>query len=396
MPRPRGTPSARRVCAFGQRAGRRPADVARRRRTGGGRERAPPARRLPPPRRRGPRLMRAAVLDAALVVREWDEPEPARGEALVAITKAGICGSDVHFVLDGTARTAFRPMILGHEPAGRVERLGPDTDGPDPGTRVAIMPLVSCMTCDRCRAGRTVTCRRGECLGAERHGCWAERIAVPVRNLVPLPDTVDDALGAVAMDSIATAYHAVRARGGVESGARVAVWGAGGLGLAAVGIARALGAATIVAVDPREQARARALDTGATVALAPDGALERIVRDGRVDVALEFVGTPETVELAVRSLDDGGRAVAVGIGAGRVIASRLVTLVTRERALLGSYGSELAEVAEAIAMLGDGRLALPHAVGDVIALEDVAEGVRRVAEGRTGGGRLVVDLSARP
>src|SRR3954447_15474140 len=107
---------------------------------------------MPPPAER--ELMRAAVLDAELAVRQWDAPEPGPGEALVALTKAGICGSDVHFVLDGTARPAFRPIILGHEPAGRVERLGPATDGPPSGTRVAIVPLVSCMACDRCRAGR--------------------------------------------------------------------------------------------------------------------------------------------------------------------------------------------------------------------------------------------------
>ena len=338
--------------------------------------------------------MRAAVLDTELSVREWDDPEPGPGEVLVALTRAGICGSDVHFVIDGTARTAFRPIVLGHEPAGRVQRLGPGTDGPAPGTRVAIVPLVSCMTCDRCRAGRTVLCRRGECLGAERHGCWAERIAVPVRNLVVLPDTVSDELGAVATDSVATAYHALRVRGGVVAGARVAIWGAGGLGLAAVGIARALGAETIIAVDPREDARSRALDTGATQALATEGALERIVAEGGVDVAVELVGTPSTIELAVRSLDGGGRAVAVGIGEGRVTASHLMSFVTRERALVGSYGSEPQEVAEVIALLGEGRLVLPHAVGDVIALDDVAEGVRRVADGRTGGGRIVVDLTA--
>jgi len=110
--------------------------------------------------------MRAAVLEEELTVREWDTPEPARGEALVSLTKVGICGSDVHFVIEGTAQTRFRPIILGHEPAGRVEALGPDTDGPRPGTRVAIIPLISCHECDKCRAGRTVLCRRSECLGA--------------------------------------------------------------------------------------------------------------------------------------------------------------------------------------------------------------------------------------
>jgi propanol-preferring alcohol dehydrogenase len=339
--------------------------------------------------------MRAAVLDQELTVREWPEPEPGLGEALVALTKVGICGSDVHFVIDGTARTRFRPIVLGHEPAGVVEALGPDTAGPAPGTRVGIVPLVSCGRCDRCRAGRTVICRESECLGAERHGCWADLAVVPVENLVPLPDSLSDALGAVATDSVATAFHAVRTRGQVGPGSRVAVWGTGGLGLSAVGIARTLGAASVIAVDPREQARAWARETGADVALHPDGALEEIVAGGGVDVALEFVGRPDTVELAVRSLDDGGRAVAVGIGSGKIAGSRLMSFVVRERSLIGAYGAEPSEVAEVIALLGDGRLELPRVIGDVVALEDVRAALDRVHAGDTGGSRIVVDIDGR-
>jgi threonine dehydrogenase-like Zn-dependent dehydrogenase len=338
--------------------------------------------------------MRAAVLDEELTVREWEAPEPGPGEALVALTKVGICGSDVHFVIDGTARTRFRPIILGHEPAGRVEALGPGTEGPAPGTRVAIVPLVSCMKCDRCLAGRTVICRESECLGAERHGCWADLIAIPVRNLVPLPDSVSDELGAVSTDAVATAFHAVRTRGGVTEGSRVAIWGTGGLGLCAVGIARALGAGHVVAVDPREESRAWALETGADEALHPDDALGLITGAGGVDVALEFIGRPDTLELAVRSLDDGGRAVAVGIGTGKVAASHLMTLVVRERQLVGAYGSEPGEVAEVIDLLASGRLKLPRLIGDTIALEDVREGVERVHAGRTGGSRIIVDIGA--
>lgn len=337
--------------------------------------------------------MRAAVLDAGLTVRAWETPEPGPGEALVALTKVGICGSDVHFVIDGTARTRFRPIILGHEPAGRVAALGPGTDGPPVGTRVAVVPIVSCMDCDACRAGRTVVCKRSACLGAERHGCWAEYVAVPVRNLVPLPDAVSDELGAVATDAVATAFHAARTRGEVGRGSRVAVWGCGGLGLSGIGIARALGAASVVAVDGRAGARARALEHGADEALHPDDALARIRDRGGVDVALEFVGRPETVELAVRSLDDGGRAVAVGIGAGTMTASHLMAFVTRERQLLGSYASEPGEVAEVIDLLATGRLVLPGLIGDTIPLSDVRDGVERVAAGRTGGARIVVDVA---
>lgn len=340
--------------------------------------------------------MRAAVLDdSGLQVREWQAPEPGPGEALVALSKVGICGSDVHFVIDGSMQTRFRPIVLGHEPAGRVEALGPDTDGPAPGTRVAIIPLVSCHECDRCARGRTVICRSSECLGAERHGCWADLVAVPVRNLVPIPDALSDELAAVATDSVATAFHAVATRGGVQPGARVAVWGTGGLGLSAVGIAKALGAEQVIAVDPRAEARGWALETGADEALDPnEDALGQIKELGGVDVALEFVGRPETVESAVRSLDAGGRAVAVGIGDGKLGASHLSAFVILERELVGAYGNEPGEVREVIAMMADGRLELPRVIGDVIPLEGVRQGLERVHRGDTGGSRIVLDITA--
>ncbi|MBS1842837.1 MAG: zinc-binding dehydrogenase [Actinobacteria bacterium] len=338
--------------------------------------------------------MRAAILGETLTVGEWPEPEPGPGEALVSLSKVGICGSDTHFVLDGTAHTAFRPIILGHEPAGMVEAIGPDTEGPPIGTRVAIIPLITCQECDRCRAGRSVICRDRLCIGADRHGCWADLAAVPVRNLVPIPDDFTDEMAAVATDSVATAFHAVSTQGGVGEGSRVVVWGTGGLGLSAVGIARSLGASTVFAVDPREEARGWALDTGADEALHPDAAIERIAGLGGVDVALEFVGRPETVEGAVRSLDDGGRAVVVGIGDGHASAGRLMTFVLRERQLLGSYGAEPEEVREVIRMMSAGDLSLPHVVGDVIPLDAVLDGVERVARGDTGGSRILVDLKA--
>jgi D-arabinose 1-dehydrogenase-like Zn-dependent alcohol dehydrogenase len=337
--------------------------------------------------------MRAAVLsDEGLHVREWADPEPGAGEALVSLSKVGICGSDTHFVIDGTARTAYRPIVLGHEPAGRLEALGPGTEGPEPGTRVAIIPLITCQACDRCLAGRSVLCKQRLCIGADCDGAWADLTVVPVRNLVEIPDSLSDELAAVATDSVGTAYHAVATQGRVGPGSRVVVWGTGGLGLSAVGIARALGAETVVAVDIREEARGWALETGADEALHPDEAIRRITDLGGMDVALEFVGRPETVEGAVRSLDDGGRAVVIGVGDGAA-AVRLMTFVLRERELVGSYGAEPEEVREVVRLMGEGALHLPRVVGDVIPLDDVAEGVARVARGETGGSRIVVDIT---
>jgi threonine dehydrogenase-like Zn-dependent dehydrogenase len=338
--------------------------------------------------------VRAALLsDEGLSVRDWPAPIPGAGEAAVEVSVAGVCGSDVHFAIDGGARTAFRPIILGHETAGRVSLLGPETEGPPVGTRVAIVPIVSCRRCSQCLSGRTVLCPKREVLGTDRHGSWSDLVVVPAINLLPIPDSLTDAQAAVATDAVATAYHAVATRGRVGPGMSVAVWGVGGLGLCAVAIARRLGAGTIIAVDPRTDARARASQAGAHTAVTPDDASEQIRAVGGVDAAFEFVGTTETVELAARSLAPGGRAVVVGMGRGRASAGPLVTFVAQEREVVGSLGSEPQEIATVLEMLGGGRLEVPDLVGDVIALADVRDGLERLHAGATGGGRIVIDIA---
>jgi threonine dehydrogenase-like Zn-dependent dehydrogenase len=335
--------------------------------------------------------MRAAVLDHdGLTVRDWPDPEPGTGEALVALTKVGICGSDAHFVIDGTARPAYMPIVLGHEPAGRVAGLGPGTAGPAIGTRVALIPLVVCGRCDRCRAGRTVTCPDRACLGAERDGCWAELVVVPVANLIELPDPLDDATAAVATDAVANAHHAVLTRGALREGEGVAVWGAGGLGCAAVAVARRAGAGRIVAVDPRSHARERAIKAGADEAVAPEDA-DRTFADRAVDLSLEFVGRAASVRGAVSALGAGGRAVIVGLGDEPLAAGSQMTMVLRERAILGSYGAEPDEVAAVIDQLADGTLRVPGLVAEEVRLDDVADGINRVAAGAAG--RIVVGIS---
>jgi threonine dehydrogenase-like Zn-dependent dehydrogenase len=339
--------------------------------------------------------MRAAVLDdSGLTVREWPKPEPQEGEVRVALTKVGICGSDTHFVIDHSAHTAFVPIVLGHEPCGYVDALGPDTDAPPPGTRVAIVPLLTCGVCDRCTGGRSVLCKQRLCIGADCHGAWADFVTVPAAAVIAVPDGLSDELVAVATDSVATAYHAVASQGRVTRGSRVAVWGTGGLGLSAVGIAAALGASEVIAVDPRDEARSWALESGATAAYTPQDAIGEITAIGGVDTALEFVGRGASVEGAVRSLDDGGRAVIVGVGHEPAAAGRIMTFVLREREMVGSYGADRSEVEAVIAMMADGSLVLPKVVGDVIPIRDIVSGVERVSRGDTGGSRIVVDVRA--
>jgi len=339
-------------------------------------------------------VLRGSVGSGDVVVMERPVPTAGAGEVLVRLLLSGICGSDVHFVFDGTAQTAYTPIILGHEPVGVVVALGEGVTNVGIGKRVSIVPLVTCMECHHCLAGRTVLCAKRMCLGADCEGAYAEYIVVPARNCIVVPDGLSDELAAVATDSVATAYHAVAYRGGVVPDSRVAVWGTGGLGLSAVGIARTLGASVVVAVDPRPEARQWAMETGADEALEPDVALDRITAMGGMDVALEFVGRQATAELAVRSLDQGGRAVVVGVGFDQLSAGRIMTFVLRERSVAGSYGSEPHEVATCLDLMARGALVLPRVVGDVIPLSDVLDGLARVRDGRTGGSRIVVDVTA--
>lgn len=335
--------------------------------------------------------MRAAVYDGAdLIVREWPDPEPGAGEIVVAPTRVGICGSDVHFVLDGSAATGLLPLVLGHEPAGRVVAAGDGVPAVWLGRRVVVLPIVTCGDCRFCRSGRTVLCSVREVLGTDRDGAWADLVVVPERNVMVIPESVSDEIAAVCTDAVGTAFHAVRTRGAVGRGSRVAIWGAGGLGLSATGIARSLGAASIAAIDPRAAARERALALGADVALHPDRALDEL--RGQVDVALEFVGRPESIRDAIRVLDRGGRAVIAGIGDDRISAGGATAFVTREREVVGSMGSEPAEIAELLAMLAERRLVLPGLIGSAVALEDILEGVHRAADGDAAGGRVMVEV----
>jgi threonine dehydrogenase-like Zn-dependent dehydrogenase len=338
--------------------------------------------------------MRAAVLDDdGLGVKDWEPPELIHeDDVLIAPTKVGICGSDVHFVIDKSVSTRFMPIVLGHEPAGRVVEVADPQNAHLVGIRVAVNALVTCESCENCLRGRRSICSQVECIGCDRHGAWADLISMPARNVIPIPDGVSDEAAAVATDAISTAFHAVSTRGQVTPGVRVIIWGAGGLGLAAISIARVLGASDITAVDPRESSRRLAIKRGADRALVPEDALSSC--RGVADVAFEFVGKEETVEAAVRSLDSGGRAVIVGLGVGHVSGSAISSFVGREREVVGSLGPEPEELVEVLEMMADGRLVLPDLVSESVPLEGVMDALRRVAAGKTGGSRVVVDLAA--
>src|SRR5688572_22652839 len=316
-------------------------------------------------------LMRAAVLERApggLHIEEIPIPEPARNEVLVRVAACGVCHTDLHVM---KAEVAFpTPAVMGHEITGTVAALGPGVSGPAVGTEVACAFIMPCGFCAACGAGRDDLCdnffamnrlkgtlydgtsrlRRqdGSPLAMYSMAGLAEYSVVPATDVFPLAPGLPLAESSVLGCAVFTAYGAVRHAAELRGGERVAVVACGGVGLNVIQVARAFGAAQIIAIDVHDEKLRIARELGATDTVNVTGAsaaeVTRTVFEqtkGRgVEVAFEVLGRPETFAQAVDLLGDGGRMIAVGIGAGRITAPVEITrLVRRGLRIIGSYGA---------------------------------------------------------
>ncbi|MDP7602650.1 MAG: zinc-binding dehydrogenase [Alphaproteobacteria bacterium] len=322
-------------------------------------------------------------------------PEPAVGEVLVKVRACGLCGTDIHLAIVGDLPVSYAPITLGHETAGSVAALGPGVEDFNEGDRVALYPSASCGRCRFCLGGRESLCSASQVYGMARDGGLAEYITAPARSLLRLPESVPFDVGAVVTDGIATPFHALRARGKLKPGETVGVFGCGGLGTHAIQFARLMGAAGIVAIDIDGPARERALELGADLALDPrdDNATKQIrSKFGRgLDLALEFVGRADTVELALRCLDKAGRLVVVGIGMERPKLPPLAAFVGLEQAVLGSFGMDRADIEDIYALVVAGRIDLSDSVSARYPLGEADEALQRLASKEAGVVRVVVE-----
>ena len=279
----------------------------------------------------------------------------------VRVEAAGICHSDVHYRA-GTRRVPGLPITLGHEVAGTVSIVGSHVKRIRPGDRVAIHYLISCGICGPCLEGLEQFCEPGLMIGLDRDGGYADLIAVPERNAFPIPDSIPVEIAAIMMCSSATSLHALR-RGRMEPGDSVAVIGVGGLGISAIKIALALGAAEVFAVDTNPEKLKIAQELGATP--IPSHKVKTI----GADVALELVGLPETMKGAVDALGVRGRAVAVGITHESFPLDSFSDLVLREAEIIGAADHLSSEIDELIEMVDSGAIDLSEVVTATVPLE---------------------------
>jgi 2-desacetyl-2-hydroxyethyl bacteriochlorophyllide A dehydrogenase len=321
-------------------------------------------------------------------------PTPILGstDVLIRVKAAGICHSDAHYRA-GTSPVGQLPITLGHETAGIVERVGARVARFGVGDRVCVHYMLTCGACHYCTIGQEQFCTNGRMIGKHCDGGYAEYIVVPERSVVALPDAVSFEHGAVMMCSTATAFHAlVKSR--LQPGESVAVFGAGGLGMSATQLARAFGAFDVYAVDIRQDKLALAERLGAIPVNAQDcdpvAEIRRHTGGQGVDVALELIGLPLTMQQAVRSLAVFGRAVIVGITDRPIEINPYTEVLGKETEIIGSSDHLMAELPLLFEFALKGALDLkdvvtrtvpldPQAINQVLdALDEFAADVRTV------------------
>ncbi|MBO0678670.1 alcohol dehydrogenase catalytic domain-containing protein [Mycolicibacterium sp. S2-37] len=262
--------------------------------------------------------MRSVVIDGPASVRVDTRPDPVLpgpDGAVVAVTAAGICGSDLHFY-DGDY-PILEPVALGHEAVGTVVEVGQDVRSVRNGDRVMVSSVAGCGHCAGCATLDPIRCHSGpQIFGAGvLGGAQSDLLAVPAADfqLRAIPDGIDEEQALLLTDNLATGWAAAQ-RAEFPIGGTVAVIGLGAVGLCAVRSALTLGAATVLAVDPVAQRRDRAAGFGATPA-APSATEAAMTHTGGVgvDAVIDAVGSDTSMADALTAVRAGGTVSVVGV-----------------------------------------------------------------------------------
>lgn len=330
-----------------------------------------------------------------LIENNLPKPKPKGHEVLIELRACGICGTDVHIAREFAIPTAFSPIVLGHEPAGIIAEVGSEVTNWQVGDRVVTYPSAFCGSCISCKNEREGLCMKGEIFGLMRHGAMAEFMTAPARGLVKLPDSIPFEIGAILTDAVSTPYHAVVKRARLEKGETAAIFGCGGLGSQAIRFCKLFGATQIIAVDINESALELAQKIGAThVANAGDDMpahkqIRGLTNGMGVDAAFEFIGRTDTIEMAVKGLRRGGRAVISGIGMDKMVLPPIRSFVGNEYEVRGSMGLDMQDLKEVISLVETGKLDLSDAVKP-IGFEDVNDALTKLAKGHSEHARYVL------
>ena len=345
--------------------------------------------------------MRAALIETfntPLAVRDVAEPHCPPDGAIVSVKACGVCRSDWH-AWTGADPDVSTPHVPGHEFAGIVEETGPDCRRFKRGDRVTAPFILACGQCPDCVGGDPTVCNHQHVVGFSSWGAFAERIAVPRAdfNLVHLPETIGFTAAAGMGCRVTTSFRAVVDRAHLQPGEWLAIHGAGGVGLSALLIGKAIGA-SVLAIDVNEEALQLARTLGATQTLnvagiADVGAAVREATNGGAHVSLDALGITATFHNSIRGLRKLGRHVQIGMPLGRHAEPTIPLLelvYSRQISVMGTRGIPASRFPALFEMIAAGHIDPARLVTNTISLEEAGPALEAM-NGYSGAGITVIN-----
>jgi propanol-preferring alcohol dehydrogenase len=331
----------------------------------------------------------------SLEVLQLETPKPKGSQVLVKVQSSGVCHSDIHLweggyegphglFLKTTDRGVNYPLTPGHEVAGIVDSLGEQAEGFNKNDKVLVYPWIGEGLCPACRIGEENLCDKPRSLGVYMDGGYAEYVLVPsYKYLVNLGDGMDTDASATLSCSALTAYGAVK-NASLKPADNVVIVGAGGLGLMAIQLAKAVTGARIIAMDLDDKKLEFAKKEGADTTInsknedAVKAVMELTDKKG-ADAVIDFVNASKTVETDMQLLRRRARVVLVGLFGGELKLS-LVTMPTRAYRLIGSYTGTLSDMIELVSLARRG--VIKPVVSNRFKLDQATDALTMLKEGK--------------
>ncbi len=305
-------------------------------------------------------MMKAAVLTSPgqFAIEERPIPKPGRGEALIKITRVGICGTDLH-IFNGHYAAEHLPMVPGHEFTGTIYALGSEVTDLVIGDKAVVDMNIGCQTCYWCRRNEILNCPNMQQMGITMDGAFAEFIVVPARLVIPAPAHIPDEVLALT-EPLACVVRAAR-KADVTFGQSVVVIGAGPIGNLHVQLLRTIGAAPIIVADLSADRVAMAIEAGADFGVTDPSELEAVVMtatQGRgADIVIESVGHPALYAQAVKLIRKGGHIAAFGLtGPEGELPLNILQIILEENSIKGSVAGMGQDMHDALTLLVHGRI----------------------------------------
>ena len=331
----------------------------------------------------------------SLEIQELETPKPKGSQVLVKVHSSGVCHSDIHLweggyegphglFLKTTDRGVKYPLTPGHEIAGTIDSLGEQVDGFSKNENVLVFPWIGEGLCPACRVGEENLCDKPRSLGVYTDGGYAEYVLVPsYKYLVKIDDDIDIDAAATLSCSALTAYGAVK-NTNLTPNDNVVIVGAGGLGLMAIQLAKAITGSRIIAMDLNDEKLKEAKENGADNTINskkedPVKAIMELTDKLGADAVIDFVNASKTVETDMQFLRRRARLVLVGLFGGELKLS-LVSMPTRAYRLIGSYTGTLSDMIELVSLARRG--VIKPIISNRFKLDQATEALTMLKEGK--------------